>query len=134
VESSWDQAFSLLTDVLVICNEAATERYRKYERAGLDWLGRMIITEAVTEFAAKENIKVVIKDQFPQEKGFGLLDEKTKCAYEVRVQCKRLGEDNGKDQLVRLSNYFKMIRDQARGRLRKLTPEETASLAAILAK
>jgi len=132
VESSLDLAFTILTEIFVVCNEAATKRYRKYESIGLDWLGRMIITEALAEFAVNENMRILLKDNFPQDSGFTLLDEKTQRAYDIHVRCKRLGEDNGKDQLVRIANYFAMIRDHAKARLRGLTPTERASLAEVL--
>jgi hypothetical protein len=47
VESSPDVAFTILTTISVKCNPAATRRYREYEKQGLDWIGRMIITQTL---------------------------------------------------------------------------------------
>jgi hypothetical protein len=134
VEISPDQPFTILTQILVTCNEAATKRYHRYEAAGLDWLGRMIITEAVAEFAGTRDIRLILEDQFPQVTDCKLVDNRGELGYDVHIRCQRLGEDNGKDQLVNVKNYLSKVRDQARGRLRKLTEEETARLAEILAR
>jgi hypothetical protein len=133
-EATPDLPFTILTNILVTCNEAATKRYQQYESAGLDWLGRMIITEAVAEFAESADIRSVLRDQFPLVTAYTLVDSKSDVRYEIEVRCQRLGEDNGKDQLVNVKNYLIKVRDQARGRLRKLSQEESARLAALLSK
>jgi hypothetical protein len=43
-----------------------------------------------------------------------------------------MGEDNGKDQLLHVTNYLHQIRDYVRQRIRKTTPEETARLMKIV--
>jgi hypothetical protein len=134
VEAPLDQPFTVLTQILVTCNEAATKRYLKYKAVRLDWLGRMIITEAVAEFAEAHDIRLVLEDQFPRVTGYQLVDSRSELAYEIEIRCQRLGEDNGKDQLVNVKNYLVKVRDQARGRLRRLNAEETARLAEILSK
>jgi len=134
VEMSPDQPFTILTQILVTCNEAATKRYHRYKDAGLDWLGRMIITEAVAEFAEDQDIRMVLGDQFPQVTDCKLVDNRRELGYDIHIRCQRLGEDNGKDQLVNVKNYLTKVRDQARGRLRKLTEEETARVAEILSR
>lgn len=134
VEMSSDQPFTILTQILVTCNEAATNRYQKYEAASLGWLGRVIITEAVAEFAERQDIRLILKDQFPQVTDCILSDNKSERGYNIHVRCQRLGEDNGKDQLINVKNYLTQVRDQARGRLRKLTEEETRRVAEILTK
>jgi hypothetical protein len=94
----------------------------------------MIITEAVAEFAGTRDIRLILEDQFPQVTDCKLVDNRGELGYDVHIRCQRLGEDNGKDQLVNVKNYLSKVRDQARGRLRKLTEEETARLAEILAR
>ena len=48
VEHSKELPFTILTEIIVLCNEHATARYRKYKDAGLGWVGRLTITEALT--------------------------------------------------------------------------------------
>ncbi len=131
-ETSPDQPFTLLTNVYVVCNEAATDRYNKYKDIGVEWLGRVIITELVGEFAESHDIRLLIEDQFPQVTDYKIRDSRSEREYDLHIRCQRLGEDNGKDQLVNVTNYIIKIRDQARSRLRKLTAEETARVAEIL--
>jgi hypothetical protein len=45
-----------------------------------------------------------------------------------------MGEDNGKDQLVRIANYFEMIRDHIRKTARKPTPQEIERIRVVLGK
>ena len=76
VEMSPDQPFTILAQILVTCNKAATKRYQRYEAAGLDWLGRMIITQAVAEFAGAQDIRLILEDQFPQVADCKLVDKR----------------------------------------------------------
>jgi hypothetical protein len=43
-----------------------------------------------------------------------------------------MGEDNGKDQLVTVSNYFRQIAGYVRSVTRKMTDEEKVSVAELL--
>jgi hypothetical protein len=60
-----------------------------------------------------------------------MVDEKTGWRFDALIVCRRLGEDNGKDQLVNISNYLKRIRDFVLSVSRKLTPEEKLRLRTI---
>jgi len=133
VETSPDRPFTLLTEISVKCNVEATRRYKQYEEAGLDWMGRIIITEALPELAGKEEIKTILQDQCPVAEKFRLMDMRSATGYDIIVQCRRLGEDNGKDQLVRVTNYLRRISEYVRRAVRKLTPDELARVAKIMA-
>ena len=126
--------FTLLTEISITCDEGATKTYRQYEEQGLGWFGRSAITECLCEFAAKEKIEMVLTDQHPQIRKVQLADPKRNLAYRVLIRCRRMGEDNGKDQLVRISNYIEMIRDHIRKTARKVTGQELERLVSILAK
>ena len=43
-----------------------------------------------------------------------------------------MGQDNGKDQLVKIANYFEYIRDHIRATARKLTPQEIDRMMLLL--
>jgi hypothetical protein len=45
-----------------------------------------------------------------------------------------MGEDNGKTQLVRVSNYFRQIADYVRSVSRQMTKEEAKRAATITAQ
>jgi len=57
VESIVDCPFTLLTEISISCDAAATKRYKQYVEEGLDWLGRAVITEALCDFAAKTRLR-----------------------------------------------------------------------------
>jgi hypothetical protein len=133
VETSSDRPFTLLTEISVKCNVEATRRYKQYEDAKLDWMGRIIITEALPELAGKEEIKTLLRDQRPVAEKFRLMDIRSATGYDIVVRCRRLGEDNGKDQLVGVTNYLHRIAEYVRRTVRKLTPDELARVARIMA-
>ncbi|HWR13534.1 MAG TPA: toll/interleukin-1 receptor domain-containing protein [Terriglobales bacterium] len=132
VEAWAEHPFTVLTQVMVLCNDIATRRYRLYESVNLGWVGRLTIAEVLAEFAEKNKIKILLKDHRPQEEQFVAMDFRTGASYKVRIMCRRLGEDNGKDQLITVSNYLWQIRDAMKSRSRKLTEEESAKLQAVL--
>ena len=132
VETSPSRAFTLLTQILVKCNVDATRRYKQYEEAGLDWVGRLMITENLPDLAGQEEIKLLLQDQRPVVRKIRFMDSTSARGYDIVVRCRRLGEDNGKDQLVRITNYLHQIAEQLRRRVRKLTPEEKARFAEVL--
>jgi hypothetical protein len=133
-ESNPDWPFTLLTEITISCDEGATKRYKQYEDEDLDWLGRSTITEAVCEFATKEKIKMLLTDQHPQIAKYLLADPSRNMSYKVEIRCRRMGEDNGKDQLVSIANYIEKIRDHIRATARKTTPEELDRMLKLLSK
>ena len=135
VQSSSEWKFSFLTEVVVRCNAPVTSRYKEYVAAGLDWVGRMVITEALADLADAhdEDLRVILDNQYPKIIESRLQDKTTSAAYDIVIKCRRLGEDNGKDQLVNVSAYLRQIRDYGRQAARKPTAEELRRLATMLA-
>jgi len=132
IESSTDWPFTLLTQVTLECNDVVTKRYREYDNLGLGWMGRRVLTEALVDFGDADDIRVLLEDQFPQVKKALLKDPKSKAEYNITVSCRRLGEDNGKNQLVNISNYLKGIRDMMRATSKRPTPEERKKIRSLL--
>ena len=123
---------TFLTQIYVFCNDVTTKRYRQFEGAGLDWVGRNMIAEALFEFGSKDDYRIILDSQFPQKIEGTIFDPKTKSSYEVVCECRKMGQDNGKDQLVNISNYLKGIRDYVRSASRKPTPEELQRILLII--
>jgi hypothetical protein len=134
IESHSDWPFTLLTEVSISCDEGATKRYEQYKEQNLDWFGRAAITETLCEFATKEKIEMLLTDQHPQLIKVQLRDSGRGVSYRVQIRCRRLGQDNGKDQLVKIANYFEQIRDHIRTTARKPTEEEIERLMSILSQ
>ncbi len=131
-ESFGDSSFTVLTEISVSCDDGATRRYRQYEASGLDWFGRMVITEAICEFAMRDKIAVILSDQHPKILKFKIGDPKVSSFWYVQIRCRRMGEDNGKDQHVRVANYFELIRNHMKARARPVTAEELKHLKSII--
>ena len=134
IELSPDCPFTLLTEISLRCNDVVTRRYREYEKQGLDWLGRMVITKELVDLADAEDIRMILEDQIPKIKKYRLADRRLNAVYDVTIRCRRMGEDNGKDQLVNITNYLRQIRDYARKTTRKPTPEELARMMELVSR
>jgi hypothetical protein len=132
IETHSSMPLTLLTEVSAQCNEVVTDRYEQYVEAGLDWFGRVMLTEALYELGEKKNLNLIINSSFPQELNAGVVDEKTGAKYEIKVRSRRLGQDNGKDQLVRVSSYLKNIRDYMRNTSREPSKEELQKVIEIM--
>lgn len=123
---------TFLTEIHVLCNEAATKRYQQYEAIGLDWAGRLMISEYLFDIGEKQDIRLLLEDQFPQSFDGGIEDPKLGVRYTVHATCRKLGEDNGKDQLIDVSDSIKNIRHYMRSISRQLTPDEMRKVIGIL--
>lgn len=132
IQTYKDLGFTLLTEVFLLCNENVTRRYQQYVNADLAWLGRAMLTESLFDLGDKKDFRLLLEDQFPKEIKAEIHDSKSSAEYEVLIRSRRLGEDNGKDQLVNISNYLKDIRDYMRHVSRKPTAEETMRLMEII--
>ena len=123
---------TLLTQIYVFCNDIATNRYIQYEMAGLDWLGRAAITEILFDVGEKESYHLILDNQFPKEIKSKISDSKTGAEYEDIVESRKMGQDNGKDQLINISDYLTGIREYIRSVSRKATHEESQRLIELL--
>lgn len=125
---------TFLTEIYVFCNEVATQRYRQYEEAGLDWIGRSVIAEALFDFGDQDDYRLILDNQFPQKLEATIADSKIGAQYDVLVVARKLGQDNGKDQLIDISDHLKSIRDYIRSVSRKPNEEELRVIREIRSK
>ena len=58
--------------------------------------------------------------------------KKTGAAYDVIVESRKMGQDNGKDQLISVSDYLIKIREYVRSVSRKPTPDEVQKIKKIV--
>jgi len=73
-------------------------------------------------------------NQFPQKVEATIADPKTGSAYDVVCESRKMGQDNGKDQLLNISDYLKQIREYMRSVSRKPTPEEIEKIHKIMSR
>lgn len=133
VNSQRNLPMTFLTQINISCNDVATRRYLQYEAASLGWIGRAAITEMLFDVGKKENYHLILDSQFPQEFKSTIFDPKTGSEFEVNVESRKMGQDNGKNQLINVSDYLIGIREYIRSVSRQATPEESKRLKEIIA-
>jgi hypothetical protein len=134
VQTSEKQEMSFVTDMLCIYNDVATRRQLRYEEAGIGWIGRSTNALLLLDFAEKmkDEMFLVLESPIPQKKEFLLGDAKTGAAVKIMVRSRKMGNDNGKDQLVNISDYFRRMFKYVTSVERKPNLEEIEKLEAIL--
>ncbi|MUG31053.1 toll/interleukin-1 receptor domain-containing protein [Aeromonas salmonicida] len=125
---------TFITEVRVLCNEVGTRRYKEYESAGLDWIGRNVFAEMLFDIGEKEDIRLILNSQLPQEQKITSIDKKTDMVFEIHISSRKMGDDNGKDQLIDISEYLKGIRHYIRSVSRQPTSVESQKMIQIMSK
>ncbi|WP_444921754.1 toll/interleukin-1 receptor domain-containing protein [Microbulbifer sp. CnH-101-G] len=87
LESYLSQRMTVLTEIVVICNEVMSARQKQYENAGLDWVGRMIIAEQLFNYASRKELKVILDSTLPKAVSATDIDPKTGVEYSVSTTC-----------------------------------------------
>lgn len=124
IEMAKDQPYSALTQINVKTNDVATRRYKRFAEEGIDWLERMTLLFALTEFAIKSDFRVILEDNFPKTKDIIWKDTKSKSEFHCYFSSRRLGTDTGRDILLDLGGQLKSIVEAERQKLRPPTKEE----------
>jgi hypothetical protein len=128
-------SYCALTEILLVGNEKATQRYRAYEEAGLDWFARQVAVEFLYQAARERNVHyLLLEDNRPKEMKVNVLDGQRGIQYTARVMSRRLGRDTGKDTLVDWGRHLEMIRVELRRRKRRFTDEEKEKLSRLMAQ
>jgi hypothetical protein len=123
---------TIVTEVRISANEAATARYRQYEEMGLDWLGRIMVAEMVAKVAEEQEYHLVLDDQRPQVFEAVVQDANSPRRFDVAVVSRRVGMDTGKLQVVGVGGYLSCISGFLEESSGKLTSEETKALVKLL--
>ncbi|VVO08377.1 hypothetical protein PS710_03242 [Pseudomonas fluorescens] len=126
VQSSEKLEMSFVTEISCTYNDVATRRQLKYVNAGIEWMGRTTNAIMLLDFAekAKNEMFLILDSTVPQTKGFTFEDEKTGSSTDVLVKSRKMGNDNGKDQLINITDYFRRIFEYTTKTERKATREE----------
>jgi hypothetical protein len=134
VEQAKEQPYSVLTDVLIIFNDLATARYIEYGKAGLDFVARDLFLKLVIDTEEVAELDILIGDELPQQQQITVQDPKTGLELDVTVNCRRLGEDTGKDILFHAGRQLAQIWEQSHATHRPLTEEESLKLTQIVSR
>ena len=110
VEQANAQPYSCLTEVSIICSPEATEQYLDQDIAGNgDVARRHIVGNLAKGIEEGVDLTVLLDDQF--KKGFfvEIKDKFTNVGYGIAVTSRRLGEDTGRDILLRTGDQIVQI-------------------------
>lgn len=123
--------YSVLTQLQIVGNDAATDKFKAYAKAGLDHLFMNVVIECCSPLSKAADLSVLIPDNRKQIRRLGLRDSRLGVEFDIIATCRRMGEDNGKSVLFHLANIFGQIRDTVVSRRPHLTPEQKKKLAKI---
>lgn len=107
VDQAIDRPYSCLTIIRVKGNQNATERYDLYEREGLDWVFRHIMMSMLAETARELDLRILLRDPYPQRLDFGFRDDTLGILWTAKVECRLLGEDTGADVLLDIAGQLR---------------------------
>lgn len=134
VEQAEDKPYTCLTEINLIANDVATSRYKEYEEAGLDFVGRQMLLETLRESQEFAELQILITDNFPQNKEIVAYDPKTSSRLVAVVSCRRLGEDTGRDILLNFGRQVFGIIEHMLRTIRPLTEEEKSKVIEIASR
>jgi hypothetical protein len=134
VEQSVGDRFTVVTEISIVGNDRATERYRAFRRAGLPEVERDALIDILTETAAAEDVRLQISDSNPQVAKFVFGDKASGAEYVVHITARRLGDDTGRDILIDIGGQLNVLRNGRAGRSRPLTEDEQRTVAKIQAE
>lgn len=133
MQSSEKLEMSFVTEIQCIYNEVATRRQMRYVDAGIGWMGRTTNAIMLLDCAerAKDEMFLILDSPIPQYKNIKFSDPKTGAETEILVKSRKMGNDNGKDQLINITDYFRRILDYVTKTERKPTKDEMERFTAI---
>ena len=126
MQSSEKLEMSFVTETQCIYNEVATRRQMRYVDAGVGWMGRTTNAIMLLDCAerAKDEMFLILDSPIPQHKNIKFSDPKTGAETEILIKARKMGNDNGKDQLINITDYFRKILGYVTETERKATKEE----------
>lgn len=135
VQSSQKLEMSFVTEINCTYNDVITRRQMKYVKADIGWMGRTTNAFMLLEFSerSEDEMFLILESPVPQTKGFTFGDSKTGASVDVVVKSRRMGNDNGKDQLINITDYFRKIIEYVTQTERRATPAEVKAFDNIKA-
>lgn len=127
-----DVAYTVLLQAVLVGNEAATVRYVEFAERGLDRLARLVVLEAAAQAVEGSKLRFVLSDGTPQHHHHVLETSTAGIGYDLYVQCRRLGEDNGKGVFFEYGGFFAAVRDTLRARTRRTNQKEQRALEELV--
>jgi hypothetical protein len=115
-----DAPYTILINIVVIGNKAATERYDIHAKIGKPWLMKNMILMLFAESEELTSMNAhLLKDQiFTTE--FSIKESKTDISFRAFVTIKRLGITDGKDKLYYFGKIFNLLWEDAKVEMKNM--------------
>lgn len=124
--------YSVITEINMVANEAATSCYIEWEKRGLDWYARLVIMSTLASIEPKSERYIYLEDNFPKSRDYGVRDPKRGIEYNVHVSSRRLGEDTGKDVYIDWGSQLDNVIEYFASHLKEAPPEIKLNIAKAL--
>ncbi len=131
VEQAIGERFCVLTEIHILANQPATNRYLAFHRASLGWVERSAILDSISESLARKDMRLLLEDEKRKTASVFASDTKSDCGWQVELMSRRLGEETGKDVLVDVVTQLRKVVEGDRSNRRRLTTEERQQMAEI---
>ena len=63
VEQAQDQPYCVITEIIINANKVATERYRRFEEEGIDWIERGAIVHELARLSKNIDLRLLLEDE-----------------------------------------------------------------------
>lgn len=107
------QPYTVLTQVMTICNDVLTRRFQEHVRRGNELLARLMIAFLLNRAIHENKVQpFVLDDSLPKKKTINYSDVKGGHGFEAVVESRRMGADTGLSTLVRWTNHLEIALEQ----------------------
>lgn len=111
VEQAVDQPYSVLTEISIIADEAATSWHIDHVVNGLrEYSHYEVISLLQREFLEKSDLRLTLDDEMPQVVRGNLICSDPERIYDIRLTSRRLGQDTGRDILLDIGGQIAVAR------------------------
>ncbi len=134
VDLATGQPFTTLSLIDIQLNAIASERHRAFVDVGCEPFARQLILESLSSLDLMDDLFVILEDATPVRKTIHMTDSTAGLGFEVRVMCRRLGQDTGRDIVLDLGKQIRGMAAQGRQTLPPPPPEKKDAVRRILLK
>lgn len=124
--------YCVLTEVEIVGNDVATQRYHAFAERGFEWIQHGVLINAVADFAQRQNLQVRLTDARTQRHRVRMSDPSRGIEYSFSVSARWVGTDTGKDILLRVGDSLDRFRSEWVRRVRPPTDAEQREIASLL--
>ncbi len=130
VETDTDLPFSVTTKITALADDSLTARYRIMDEAGFGEVARGAVVFALADLAKEAGLSLVLSSSFSEVWTGGIHDPR-RGDYQVTVEARRLGTDNGKDTLVHIDSQLATVGEAVTAGAARLSKEDFQRLQVL---